>query len=168
MNTQLETALTFAKNNVRVFPLKCNSKGEQILHSWKEEATTDIEQIKKWFSETNNNIGICTGDGLTVIDVDVKQSSKGKELIQNNLSNFPNTHIVKTPSGGYHLYYKVDRSIKNRVRIYDEIDIRGENGYVVGEGSSIDGNSYISNNRPIANANEFVYQFLEGNKERLY
>ena len=53
MNTQLETALTFAKNNVRVFPLKCNSKGEQILHSWKEEATTDIEQIKKWFSETN-------------------------------------------------------------------------------------------------------------------
>ena len=84
MNTQLETALTFAKNNVRVFPLKCNSKGEQILHSWKEEATTDIEQIKKWFSETNNNIGICTGDGLAVIDVDVKQSSKGKELIQNN------------------------------------------------------------------------------------
>lgn len=166
MNTQLETALTFAKNNVRVFPLKCNSKGEQILHSWKEEATTDIEQIKKWFSETNNNIGICTGDGLAVIDVDVKQSSKGKELIQNNLSNFPNTHIVKTPSGGYHLYYKVDRSIKNRVRIYDEIDIHGENGYVVGEGSSIDGNSYISNNRPIANANEFVYQFLEGNKEK--
>ena len=166
MNTQLETALTFAKINVRVFPLKSNSKGEQILHSWKEEATTDIKKIKEWFTDTDYNIGVCTGDGLVVIDVDVKQSGKGIELINSNKANFPNTYIVKTPSGGYHLYCKVDKPIKNRVRIYDEIDIRGENGYVVGAGSSINNKSYTSNNIPIAEANEFVYQFLEGDKEK--
>ncbi len=162
MNTQLQTAMTFAKNNVRVFPIKCNSKGDQVLHSWKEEASTNIDQIKKWFTDTDYNIGVCTGDGLAVIDVDVKQSSKGIELIESYANKLPNTYIVKTPSGGYHLYYKVDRPIKNRVRIYDEIDIRGENGYVVGEGSSIDRKAYVSNHKPIALANEFVYQFLEG------
>ncbi len=161
MNTQLETALTFAKINVRVFPLKSNSKGEQVLHSWKEEATTDIEQIKEWFSNTNYNIGICTGDGLAVIDVDVKKSLNGKELIEKYADDFPKTYTVRTPSGGYHLYYKVDRPIKNRVRIYDEIDIRGENGYVVGEGSCYDCKYYVSNNKEIAYANDFVYQFLE-------
>lgn len=161
MNTQLETALTFAKNNVRVFPLKYNSKGEQILHSWKEEATIDIKKIEKWFIDKDYNIGICTGDGLAVIDVDVKQSLKGKELIERFADDFPKTYTVRTPSGGFHLYYKVDRPIKNRVRIYDEIDVRGDNGYVVGEGSSIDQKYYVSNNKEIAVANDFVYQFLE-------
>lgn len=165
MNTQLETALTFAKNNVRVFPLKYNSKGEQILHSWKEEATTDIKQIEKWFIDKDYNIGICTGDGLAVIDVDVKQSLKGKELIEKFAGDFPKTYTVRTPSGGFHLYYKVDRPIKNRVRIYDEIDIRGDNGYVVGEGSSIDHKYYVSNNKEIAVANDFVYQFLEATNQ---
>ena len=165
MNTQLETALTFAKNNVRVFPLKYNSKGEQILHSWKEEATTDIKQIEKWFIDKDYNIGICTGDGLAVIDVDVKQSLKGKELVEKFADDFPKTYTVRTPSGGFHLYYKVDRPIKNRVRIYDEIDIRGDNGYVVGEGSSIDYKYYVSNNKEIAVANDFVYQFLEATNQ---
>ena len=165
MNTQLETALTFAKNNVRVFPLKYNSKGEQILHSWKEEATTDIKQIEKWFIDKDYNIGICTGDGLAVIDVDVKQSLKGKELVEKFADDFPKTYTVRTPSGGFHLYYKVDRPIKNRVRIYDEIDIRGDNGYVVGEGSSIDYKYYVSNNKEIAVANDFVYQFLEATSQ---
>ena len=34
MKTQLENALAFANNNVKVFPLSYNSKSEQILSSW--------------------------------------------------------------------------------------------------------------------------------------
>ena len=52
MKTQLENALAFANNNVKVFPLSYNSKSEQILSSWKNEATTDVNQIKKWFENT--------------------------------------------------------------------------------------------------------------------
>ena len=37
MKTQLENALAFANNNVKVFPLSYNSKSEQILSSWKNE-----------------------------------------------------------------------------------------------------------------------------------
>ena len=137
MKTQLENALAFANNNVKVFPLSYNSKSEQILSSWKNEATTDVNQIRKWFENTNCNLAIRTGNGLAVIDVDVKNSEEGKKLILEKLKEFPNTFTVQTPSGGYHFYYRVDRLVKCRVRVHEEIDIRGENGYVVGPGSCI-------------------------------
>ena len=54
MKTQLENALAFANNNVKVFPLSYNSKSEQILSSWKNEVTTDVNQIRKWFENTNS------------------------------------------------------------------------------------------------------------------
>ena len=79
------------------------------------------------------------------------------------LKEFPNTFTVQTPSGGYHFYYRVDRLVKCRVRVHEEIDIRGENGYVVGPGSCINGKFYeIKNNVPIAQATESVYSFMEG------
>lgn len=163
MKTQLENALAFANNNVKVFPLSYNSKSEQILSSWKNEATTDVNQIRKWFENTNCNLAIRTGNGLAVIDVDVKNSEEGKKLILEKLKEFPNTFTVQTPSGGYHFYYRVDRLVKCRVRVYEEIDIRGENGYVVGPGSCINGKFYeIKNNVPIAQATESVYSFMEG------
>lgn len=43
MKTQLENALAFANNNVKVFPLSYNSKSEQILSSWKNEADNRCE-----------------------------------------------------------------------------------------------------------------------------
>lgn len=53
--------------------------------------------------------------------------------------------------------------MKCRVRVHEEIDIRGENGYVVGPGSCINGKFYeIKNNVPIAQATETVYSFMEG------
>lgn len=163
MKTQLENALAFANNNVKVFPLSYNSKSEQILSSWKNEATTDVNQIKKWFENTDCNLAIRTGNGLAVIDVDVKNSEEGKKLILEKLKEFPNTFTVQTPSGGYHFYYRVDRLVKCRVRVHEEIDIRGENGYVVGPGSCINGKFYeIKNNVPIAQATESVYSFMEG------
>lgn len=143
MKTQLENALAFANNNVKVFPLSYNSKSEQILSSWKNEATTDVNQIRKWFENTNCNLAIRTGNGLAVIDVDVKNSEEGKRLILEKLKEFPNTFTVQTPSGGYHFYYRVDRLVKCRVRVHEEIDIRGENGYVVGPGSCINGKFFF-------------------------
>lgn len=63
------------------------------------------------------------------------------------------------------MYYRVDRTIPCRVGIYEGIDIRGDGGYIVGIGSVVDGNSYsIFKDRPIAQANEAVYQFLENGK----
>lgn len=167
MNTQLTSALSFAKLNCKVFPLKFNTKSGQLLRSWKEEASSDPCQIEKWFSHTNFNVGVRTGSGLMVIDVDVKHSAQGIDLIRKHMPNFPKTFIVQTPSGGYHIYYYVDREIYNRVRLYPEIDIRGENGYVVAPGSVIDDKSYrVISEHDIAFANDYVYKFIKGEKNQ--
>ena len=159
-----ESAIQYAKAGIRVFPLAPNSKRNQVLSSWKSEATTDIEQINKWWDKNPNyNVAIATGNGLLIIDIDVKKGAKGLESLKKYGKNLPATAKVKTPSGGYHLYYSVDGDFKNRVNIYPGIDIRSNNGYVVAPPSRIDGQYYEwVNNEPIAVADPEVYKFLNG------
>lgn len=163
--TLMNEALTYAQLNFKVFPLKFNSKSEQLVSSWKEEATTNPSTIKNWWiSNPSANIGLRTGNGLIVIDVDAKKTDKGIQKIKSVIKSFPKTRTVSTPSGGYHLYYKVDRPFNNRVGLYEEIDIRGENGYVLAPNSTVNGRQYqVCDNAEIAEANEAVYDFLIGN-----
>lgn len=159
-----ESALNYAKAGMRVFPLRPNSKSGQILRSWKNEATTDITTIEKWWNTNPNyNIGIATGEGVLVVDIDVKHEAKGLESIKEYGVGLPDTARVKTPSGGYHLYYYIEGDFKNRVNIYPGIDIRANNGYVVAPPSQIDGRCYEwDNNDPVVQADGFVYGFLSG------
>lgn len=159
-----ESALDYAKSGLRVFPLQPNSKSSQVLRSWKNEATTDLVTIKKWWNTNPNyNIGIATGEGVLVVDIDVKHEAKGLESIKEYGVGLPDTARVKTPSGGYHLYYYIEGDFKNRVNIYPGIDIRANNGYVVAPPSQIDGRCYEwDNNDPVVQADGFVYGFLSG------
>jgi hypothetical protein len=55
---------------------------------------------------------------------------------------------VATPSGGLHLYFKTEKQVRNSVsRVAKNCDIRGEGGYVVGPGSTIDEKPYIVRGR---------------------
>lgn len=159
-----ESALEYAKSGLKVFPLQPNSKSGQVLKSWKKGATTDLVTIKKWWNTNPNyNIGIATGDGVLVIDIDVKHEAKGLESIKEYGTGLPDTARVKTPSGGYHLYYYVEGNFKNRINIYPGIDIRADNGYVVAPPSQINGQYYEwDNNNPVMKAEGFVYGFLSG------
>lgn len=164
MNPKLTSALMYAQYHFKVFPLKVNSKSGQVLKSWKEEATTDQDTIMNWFSNTDYNVGVRTGNGLLVIDVDNKKGKNGYQSIEPFLKNFPKTLVVKTANNGWHMYYYVDRPISCKVGLYEAIDIRGEGGYVVGAESVIENKKYfISFDSPIAHANDTVYQFLEKN-----
>lgn len=61
MSSLQSEALIYAQNNFKIFPLKVNSKSEQVLKSWKEEATNDINQVTKWWlTNTQYNIGLKT------------------------------------------------------------------------------------------------------------
>lgn len=162
MNDVLESALNYIREGFQVFPLQSNSKSKQVVKSWKEEATTDKEVIQNWFSNTDYNVGVRTGNGLIVIDIDNKNEVNGYESIKSFLKDFPSTKIVKTPNNGWHMYYRVDREISCRTGIVKGVDIRGSGGYVVGIGSVINGNRYfVSRDEPIAQANEAIYKFLE-------
>lgn len=128
-------ALEYSVNGYSVIPLKKDKR--PLLASWKDfqktPATDDI--IEQWWEKyPNANIGIVTGklSGITVVDID----TKGDEVVP--LETFPETYTVKTPSGGYHLYYKYDASIKQTANTYPQfphVDIRNDGGYVVAAGS---------------------------------
>jgi len=173
MSTLKESALQYAKMGFRVFPLQPGTKGSQVLKSWKEQATTDSKQIEKWWNRKSNyNIGITTGNGLLVIDLDIKNGKNGIQSLkkwQEDYGELPKTKAVKSPTGGgKHLYYLVDREIPNPTDLYSGIDIRGDGGYVLAPPSIIDGKQYSwdVSNIEIAQANDIVYKFLEGGKPK--
>ena len=163
-----ESALAYAKEGLRVFPLAPNSKEKQVLHSWIKEATTNPDTIEYWW-DTNPqyNIGIVTGEKLFVIDVDIKNQHNGIESLKQYGKELPTTKMVKSPSGGFHLYYYDDRQeVKTRTGLYDGIDIRGKGGYIVAPPSMIDGNKYqFVNKEPVAKINDALRNFLNRHKE---
>ena len=116
MDSLKERALQYAKKGFKVFPLYPNSKSQQVLRSWINEATNDFEQIRKWWNENPNyNIGLVTGNGLMVIDVDVKNGKDGIASLKQHGKELPTTATVRTPTGGLHMYYHVEDKISNRV-----------------------------------------------------
>ena len=122
---QLDLALQFANHGYKVFPLKENSKDGQVLKSWKNEASNDPTQIQNWWRNNfNYNLAVRTGNGLVVIDVDVKNGKDGRTKFNEYSHDFPKTFTVKTPSGGYHYWYLVDQEIPCKVNLYEGIDIK--------------------------------------------
>lgn len=162
-------ALHYAAQGLRVFPVKKGTKGSgggQLLRSWKNEATTDPAVISGWWSTwPDADICIATGNGLAVIDLDVKGNEDGTASMLNWIAengNMPPTAVVRTGSGGQHHYYMVDGTFPNSRGLFPGIDIRSDGGYVVAPPSA--GYLWV-NSLPIARADQKVYDFLEG-KER--
>ena len=73
MNDPLRLATDFARLGFRVFPLQPKGKVPLPGLKWKQEATSDREQIIKWWkANPNANIGLpAGGNRLVVLDVDV-------------------------------------------------------------------------------------------------
>ncbi len=162
MNPMLDHALNYAQEHFKIFPLKVNSKSEQILNSWENEASDDLHQVQSWWSDhPDANIGVETGEGFIAIVVNNSIDRNGKEVMEPYIEKFPKTRIVRTPNDDWHFYYYVDREIPCQINIYEGIDIQGEGGYVVGAGSQIDDRKYfVSLDAPIAKANDAVYEFI--------
>lgn len=135
-------------NGYSVIPL--GAKKIPAIKEWKQYQNTPAtdEEIEQWWTKNPKaNIGIVTGkiSGITVVDIDVK----GDEVVP--LETFPETFTVKTPSGGYHLYYEYDKSIKQTANTYPQfphVDIRNDGGYVVGPGS-MGGKYEVVNQMPV-------------------
>ena len=121
-----------------VFPLVANTKTPATTNGFKD-ATTDQNQINQWF-KTAHNIGIATGKGLLVLDIDRKHGKDGGEVLaslEREHGKLPDTLTATTPSGGEHLYfsYPANVAIQSRANICKEhgegLDIRADGGYIV-------------------------------------
>jgi hypothetical protein len=136
-HTLIDHALAIAKSGHRVFPLKPRSKVPATEHGLKD-ATIDPETIRAWWTKTPDaNIGLPTGAGFLVIDVDGQKGSDSLDQLERELGRLPGTYTVETASGR-HIYLRASEweRIRNSAgKLGAGLDVRGKGGYVVGEGS---------------------------------
>lgn len=148
-NQLLEAALSFAAKGWRVIPLHtfadgmctCESKTctspakHPLTYSGVHDATTDEATIERWWTEADiANVGIATGNGLLVLDIDAKHSGlESLAQLEGEHGSLPATPTVSTGGGGRHYYFQLPNgmTVGNRAGLADGIDIRGDNGYVV-------------------------------------
>jgi hypothetical protein len=172
---KLEWALSHARRGLPVFPL--NDQCEPDIVGWPEKATTDEEQIRRWWTDPvldwpiDRNIGIATGNGILAVDLDNKKGKDGSgtfALLEDIQGEAPPTLKTRTPSGGYHLFFKVDATYANSVeKIGPGIDTRGHRGYVVAAGSErADGAYELIEDTAIAPAPGWITAKLEAPRER--
>jgi len=124
-------ALEYAERGIPVFP--CNEKKKpRTPHSFKD-ATTDPTKVRNWWAKWPNAlIGMPTGKvtGFDVLDLDLKNGKNGLLAVPNWADRSP--IIVRTPSGGAHLYFRSTGTLRNSTSaIAPGVDVRAEGGYVI-------------------------------------
>lgn len=153
----MEYALSYANQGYAVFPLAPNSKAPLTEHGFKD-ATKDPEAIRQWWTRwPEANVGVATGriSGIVVLDIDRKHGVDG--AVSAAELELPKTLTIRTPSGGFHLFFKAPQGaiVPRRIGVRPGLDVLGEGGYVVAAGSYINGAAYeIVRNLPIAECPE--------------
>ncbi len=163
--SKLAAAKALAAEGRRVFPLRDNDKRPRIKGCL-DKATTDLATIVRWWTLwPDANIGVATGRGLVVLDVDDKNGKNGSLSLEqlDFLHDLPPTYTVTTASGGRHLYYDFpeDKLARNsRSVLADGLDTLGDGGFVVAPGSTLNGVEYrVTNDAPLAQCPLFLRDF---------
>lgn len=135
-NEMLDYAKFYAGRGLRVFP--CEHKGKKpITRHGCHDATCDFEQAAKWWQDSAYNIGIATGGGLVVLDVDINhQAGKyGDETLtdlEKQYGELPPTWQCLTGGGGIHYYFKCDdETLTVGANFAPGLDYRAGGGYVI-------------------------------------
>lgn len=121
----------YAANGIPVFPLRPRDKKPLPGSRGFKDATTDLERVRAWWKATPDaNIGVPTGHGFDVIDIDPPHGPlsllelRDAGVIPEILGK------VITPRCGDHLYVKATGD-GNTAGLLPGIDYRGLGGYVV-------------------------------------
>jgi hypothetical protein len=137
MNAAAEEALRLALNLGRncgyhVFP--CGDDKRPMILGWPERASADPEAIwQLWHKRPGSLIGVATGapSGVSVLDIDQKHP-EGVAWWQYNRHRLLPTLTVGTRSGGLHLWFRHQESVRNtQAKIALGVDTRGDGGYVI-------------------------------------
>lgn len=141
----IDSAISLSSAGILIFPVKADKSPH--IKSWQDKATTDSTMVKKWRRRwPEAYVAIPTGhkSGLVAVDIDVKNGVNGFEPLSSIEAMFgvQGTRRIETPSGGVHLIYSCNQKLRTRTGILDGIDIRGDGGYIVAQGSVIGGSAY--------------------------
>lgn len=157
-------ALRLAERGWRVFPITPGAKKPPAIDRWETRASTNPQQITHWWRQAPYSIGIATGpSGLVVLDLDTPKpgdptpprwATPGittgtgalRALARARGTTITPTWTVRTPSGGWHLYYTTPPGtapLRNTQNLIGwKIDTRAWGGYVVAPGSPVPPRGY--------------------------
>lgn len=138
----LDHALQYAGRRWRVFPCHTTISGvcscgkdcskdagkHPRIKAWQKHATSDAEQITAWWRKwPDANIGIATGDGLVVVDLDGTAEAAILKGVVERYGPLPPAPVVRT-GRGLHLYFAGAIGGSRKV---EGLLIRGDGGYVI-------------------------------------
>jgi hypothetical protein len=154
----LAAALAAAQRGWPVFPLHPGGKIPAIKH-WEDQASTDPEQLTRWWDTAPYNIGIACGPAnLVVLDLDTTDTPTdwgdrpvrhGREVLADLAARAgqpdpSDTLTVHSPSGGEHRYFTAPAGVRLRNTIGQLghglgplIDVRAHGGAIAAAGSTV-------------------------------
>ncbi len=143
----LEAALWYAARGFPVFPLhtvlnghcscskpNCKAAGKHPRTSRGfKDATIDSEIIQAWWQQQpDSNIGLCTGNGLAVLDIDPRhQGDATLAALIEEFGQLPTTPQAQTGGNGSHYFFRVPMGLQGGNGLLEGIDLKAEGGYVV-------------------------------------
>lgn len=128
--TWLSTAIDYARCGYSVVPIRHKDKYPTIRWEQLTKQAANEGLLKQWAARSPLNIGIITGEisGLVVVDVDTTKGGDHEPILE----KYPTDMVVRTGSGGYHLYYEYTPEWSgNRTNVVPGVDIRSNGGLVV-------------------------------------
>lgn len=132
----IQEILELATRGYHLFPV--GSHKRPATPNGHRDATTNQALLKKFFTGevAFQSVGLACGESnLCVVDIDTKEGAEGYSAWVSlcdlyGMSKFPNTPIARTPSGGYHIYFRGLTSCSIS-KLAPMIDIKSRGGYVV-------------------------------------
>jgi hypothetical protein len=153
----IAAALSWLDRGFAVFPLKPRTKvplGLLVPRGFLD-ASKDPAAIQDWWRHSPTaNIGVRTGDGRFVLDLDDAKAAAWFANACGRHGGVPKTLTFRT-SRGFHVFFACGAEVPNSAgRLAPGADIRGEGGYVVAAPSiHPSGHVYaIARDLPIAEA----------------
>jgi hypothetical protein len=144
----LEAALQYAELGYAVFPCVAGAKNP-LTNNGLQAATTDAEQIERWWTATPQaNIAVATS-GLLVVDVDTINGQPNLWLTDDpeKLLELAGGVLSITPRGGRHFIFRQPASAGKLFRntagkLAPHVDTRADGGYILVPPSVVDGKDY--------------------------
>lgn len=127
-SSMVDHALQYAGRGWRVFPLqgKIPFKGTSGF----KEAATDPAMIEFWWAKwPGANIGLATGNGLAVLDVDGAEGLAELKALTTLHGALPATLAARTGNGAHLYFTHAGDDIRSSAR--GKLHVRGTGGYVV-------------------------------------
>jgi len=147
----LSAALRLASAGLAVFPCSPATKRPLTEHGF-NDASADLAKVRAWWRQWPDAVpGLPTGrrNGVAVIDLDQRPATPDRpatdgEAAFKALGRDPAEAglVVRTQSGGLHLYYAAGDVGSTQGQIGPGVDTRGRGGYVIGPGAVTDQGSY--------------------------